>query len=125
MGNKSRGLILLVDDEPILRLLGECQLQEFGYNVLLAENGREAINIYQNNLDTIDLVLLDMMMPVMNGRDCFISLRAIKKDLPIVIVSGYSDLDDVKEVKALGCNGFLKKPYTIDELSKIISQTIK
>ena len=69
--------ILLVDDEEVMRETGVALLTACGYRVLTASDGAEAIGVFNKNVESIDLVILDMIMPVMNGRDCFFSLKKI------------------------------------------------
>ena len=119
-----KNTILLVDDEEMLRTVGEKILINLGYNVFLAKDGQEAVNIYSQKRDEIDLVLLDMIMPVMNGRNCFVALKEINPKLPVVVVSGYCNNNDMNELLAKGCIGFVKKPYTIKVLSSMLDKTL-
>ena len=92
-------------------------ITSFGYNVILANNGEEAIGIYIENKNKIDLVILDMIMPVMNGLDCFEKLREINGKLPIILSSGFTNNKELKYLLSNGCNGFIKKPYNELEFS--------
>ncbi|MBU1195173.1 MAG: PAS domain S-box protein [Proteobacteria bacterium] len=116
--------ILLVDDEPIVLEAGADMLDLLGYTVLTAENGKKAIDIYQNNKDRIDLVLLDMIMPDMGGGIVFDRLREINPDVCIILSSGYSVEGKATDIMNRGCNGFIQKPYTIEAISKKIKSTM-
>lgn len=117
---KGTGTILLVDDEEILRIIGKEMLEDLGYNVLTAENGLEAVEIYKNNSEEIDLVLIDMIMPEMDGKKTFYKLKEINGDCKVLMLSGYTRNENLDVMKEQGLSGFLKKPFRIEELSKAI-----
>lgn len=119
---RGTGTILLVDDEPIIRATGRAILEQFGYQVLLAENGREAVRVYRENNRRIDLVILDMIMPDMNGRDCFYELKRIRPDVKVLLASGFSKEEDLSEMREQGLAGFISKPYQGAELSQKIAE---
>ncbi len=121
----SKGLVLLVDDEKALLDLGEKVLNTIGYDAITALNGQEALDRYNQYSDIVDLVILDMIMPVMNGRDCFIRLKAVNPELPIIILSGFCDDNDKKELLSKGCIGFIKKPYSIVTLRQMVENTLE
>lgn len=109
--------ILIVDDqETIWDFLIEA-LQDLGYSVILAENGLDAVEIYQNNPGQIDLVLLDMVMPKMGGHKTFCQIRAMDPDANILLSSGYVSEEEVNDLLAKGARGFLPKPHRIKELA--------
>jgi len=110
--------ILLVDDEDMIWDVIIDMLQELGYSVVLAGNGREAIDIYRENPGGIDLVLLDMVMPEMDGHQAFFKLREINPDVRVLLSSGYVSEDDVRDVLEAGAAGFLRKPYRMVELAR-------
>ncbi|MCF8067139.1 MAG: PAS domain S-box protein [Desulfobacterales bacterium] len=112
-----RFCILLVDDDELVRVKYGEALQHSGHHVLLASNGEEAVEIYQRKQDIIELVILDMVMPEMDGKDTFIALNYINPDIKVLIVSGYSNQNAIQELLIRGAVGFLQKPYTLDELS--------
>lgn len=119
------GHILVVDDESILRLTAKASLESLGYTVLLAEDGIEAIEIYKSCSSSIDLVLLDMVMPKMNGRECFKQLRSINPEAKIILASGFSQEKDVHTMMQEGLAGFIRKPYRKWELSRMIAKVLK
>ncbi|MCP4154827.1 MAG: response regulator, partial [bacterium] len=119
------GQILLVDDEEIIRLTGRLMMEKMGYNVLLAENGREAVEIFKEKYRAIDLVILDMIMPEMNGRDAFFEMRKVDKNCKVVISSGFGKNKNLEELKKSGITGFIRKPYSDYELSKLLAKVLK
>lgn len=119
------GKILLVDDENLIRIVGKNMLEEMGYEVFLAENGREAVEIFQKEPAAIDLVILDMIMPEMNGRDTFAKMREIDKNCQVIISSGFSKDESLDELKNLGLAGFIRKPYRDYELSRLVAEVLK
>lgn len=105
--------ILIVDDhETIWDFLIEA-LQRLGYSVLLAENGLDAVEIYRENPDEIDLVLLDMVMPKLGGHQTFYKIKAMDPDAKILLSSGYVSEEEVNDLLAQGAKGFLPKPHRI------------
>jgi PAS domain S-box-containing protein len=118
------GTILLVEDEEIVRTTVSAMLSEIGFNVLEAENGRTGYEVYKKNSRRIDVVILDMIMPEMNGKECFYAIRKFDPDAKIILSSGYSREEDFIELKEHGLNGFIKKPFYISELGKIVNRLI-
>ncbi len=110
--------ILLVDDEDMIWDVISAMLQELGYQVLLAENGQEAVEIYRRNPGQIDLVLLDMIMPTMSGAEAFFLLKAIDPAVKVLLSSGYVSEDEIQEVLNAGAVGFLSKPYRMADLAR-------
>jgi PAS domain S-box-containing protein len=123
--HKGSGHILIVDDEEILRVTSQALLTNLGYKVTLAENGKHALEIFEKNPDSFDLVLLDMIMPEMNGKDCFKAMRKIRPNLLVILASGFTQENDLKEMESQGLNGFLNKPFRRANLSQIVSDVLK
>lgn len=118
---RGNGSILLIDDEEIIRIVGKAQLEELGYEVILAENGQDGLDKFIEFRDDLDLIILDMIMPVMGGRDCFKKIRDIDAQIPVLIASGFAKEEHIKEMRKKGLNGFLNKPFRIEELSEKLS----
>ncbi len=118
------GLIILVDDEEIIRITGEHMLKEMGYEVLLAENGKKAIDIFQKRYKEIDLVLMDMIMPEMNGSETFLKMKKIDKNCKVIISSGFTKNEDLNEMRKSGLEGFISKPFNDYELSHLIAKVL-
>ncbi len=109
--------VLVVDDEPAVRMAATGMLKTMNFSILEAENGLQALDVFRGKKRDIALVLLDMTMPEMNGLDCFRELKAMEPGLKIILSSGYAMDDDVALMRKEGLAGFLKKPYSYTELS--------
>ncbi len=118
------GTILIVDDEEMVRTIAVTILEEIGYEILSAANGEEAIEIYKKNSDRIDLVILDMIMPKLNGRETFEQLKSINPNVKVLISSGFTKEGDFAEMKKNGVLGFIRKPYRRVELCRKVSELI-
>ncbi len=112
------GCVLVVDDEEYMRDLAKDILEHGNYRVLLAEDGEEALSIYRESGRAIDLVILDLTMPNMSGRDTFLKLKAMNPSITVLLSSGYSEKGNAREVMEAGAMGFLRKPYTASELEE-------
>lgn len=121
---KGHGLMLVIDDDEIQRNIAKDLLSELGYKVVLASDGYEGIQKYRDNREEINLVLLDMIMPGMNGLECFKLLKDIDLDVKVLVTSGCCKDDDLNKLKELGCNDFISKPYSLNILSKSISSIL-
>lgn len=117
--------ILLVDDEPDVRMLTGRMLKKSGYQVLDAGNGREALERFAEHRDRIDAVLLDVMMPVMTGHEAIVELRRMDPDLPVVFFSGY-DRSEVAEHLAdpSAPTLFVAKPFTRAQLTDTLETAL-
>ena len=111
--------ILLVDDEVAIRDLGNRLLSNAGYEVILASNGKEAIDIYKKHQDKIALVILDLIMPEMGGLQCMKELLAINPSLRIIVTSGHSANGVSQEAMRCGAKDFIQKPF---ELRRVLRQ---
>lgn len=116
--------ILLIDDEKVVRDLGKEVLESYGYKVILASDGIEAISIYERQKDGIDLIILDMIMPRMGGIETFGQLQAIDPAVKIIVSSGYSLDGHYQTVLTKGAKGFIQKPYKIDNLTRMVRQVL-
>lgn len=116
------GTILLVDDDPIVQKTCGDMLKKLGYTLITAGDGREAIGIYRERRDAIDIVILDVMMPVMSGNEAFEELKKINPDIRVAVSSGYGEDPRIDEMFAKGARGFIQKPYTMETLAKEISR---
>ena len=119
MGNAQRQ-ILLVDDEELLLDVAKEMLVRVGFRVLTAQNGEEALEIFEQHLAEIDGVVLDVVMPGIDGIETFRQLRRIRPDLPIVLSSGYSRSRVPGELLSSGRATFLGKPYTLAQLDSAV-----
>ncbi|MFW5775021.1 MAG: hybrid sensor histidine kinase/response regulator, partial [Chitinivibrionales bacterium] len=122
--NAGKGNILVVDDEKMVRDLLQHMLLELGYSVVSCENGLQARDYYAAHRENIDLVMLDVNMPVMNGIDCLRELRAIDSRVRTIVMTGYAVSDDTRKVLTSGVSGFLQKPFEYRILSRMVNQII-
>jgi PAS domain S-box-containing protein len=118
-------LILVVDDETAILSLARRTLETFGYRVVTAPNGAEAVKIYSQQPHDIALVLTDMMMPVMDGPATIQALLQINPRLPIIAASGYSSQESAAKAVAAGVKHFLPKPYTAEALLKVLQTLLR
>ena len=121
---KGSGTILLIDDEELILITAKRILESMGYKVLTAGNGSEGLHIFNELKDEINLVILDMIMPVMSGRETFTRIRTIDSKAKVILASGFSREENLVEMKKNGLNGFIRKPFRQAELSKIISEIL-
>ena len=115
---KGEGTVLLVDDEEMVLESGEELLKYLGYEVLLADNGQKGLELYKKNQHKIDLVLLDMVMPVMGGGEAFDRMKEINTNVKVLLSSGYSLEGEAKEILKRGCDAFIQKPFKLEQLSQ-------
>lgn len=108
--------VLLVDDEDLVRELGQRILMRSGYTVLMATNGEEALEIYGREKEHITLVILDLIMPAMGGKDCLKKLLEIDPEAKVLVASGYSPDASTEECLDRGAKGFVAKPFRVKEL---------
>jgi CheY-like chemotaxis protein len=116
--------ILLVDDEKMILGVGRGMLERIGYTVLTADSGHEALAIYTDNKDTIDLVVLDMVMPDMNGDETFDRLKTVNSDIKVLLSSGYSIEGQAAKILKRGCSGFIQKPFNMKAFSKKVREIL-
>lgn len=116
--------VLVVDDEHIVRRSAKAMLERYGYSVVLAENGREAVELYKVLGGKIDVVLLDMTMPVMGGEEAFRQLKMLRPDVRVILSSGYNEVEAVRRFTGKGLAGFLQKPYSAVTLANRIRSVL-
>jgi PAS domain S-box-containing protein len=124
-GLQGQETVLVVDDEEVIVEVMQEILESLGYRVLSARSGREAIAIYQARPGAIDLVILDMIMPDLDGGETFDRLRAIDPALKVILSSGYSLIGQAKQIMERGCSGFLQKPFRIQDVSQKIRDVLE
>ena len=116
--------ILLVDDEEALRELGSTLLNEFGYKVITANDGKQALDIYQREGDHISLIILDLIMPVMDGKKCLEEILLVNPNTKVVMASGYSEGGPASGATAGRAKGFVQKPYNMRELLTTVREVL-
>jgi two-component system, cell cycle sensor histidine kinase and response regulator CckA len=118
------GTILLVDDEDSVRMVAGRMLEQLGYQVLLAADGAEALEIYRREGHRFHLVILDMLMPGMGGAETYRQLKEMDPEVRVLLSSGYSLDGEAQQVMAAGAQGFIQKPYRLAVLSHHVAKTI-
>lgn len=113
---RGTGTVLVVDDEASVRAIATRMLELFGFSVLVASDGREGVEMFRANKDTISVVILDMTMPHLNGEEAFHEIRRIRSDAQVLLVSGYNEQDAIDRFAGHGLAGFLQKPFSPIEL---------
>ncbi len=119
---KGTGTILFIDDEKMILDVGCELLEELGYTVLSALSGQEALDIFQRNSNKIDLVIMDMIMPGMGGGETFDRLRKINPNVKVLLSSGYSIDGQATKILRRGCDGFIQKPFNLNQLAEKIGK---
>jgi PAS domain S-box-containing protein len=114
---RGTGTVLLVDDEDIILEVGKELLEGVGYRVLLARDGKEAVEVYRKRQDEIDIVLLDMVMPNMGGGEAYDRMKEINPDIKVLLSSGFSIDGEASDILERGCDGFIQKPFRMNQLS--------
>jgi two-component system cell cycle sensor histidine kinase/response regulator CckA len=116
--------ILLIDDEDIVIDIGGQILERLGYRAVTARSGREAIEIYRANKNKINIVILDVIMPDMGGGETYDRLKKINPAIKVLLSSGYSINGQASEIMNRGCNGFIQKPFNMEQLSRKIREIL-
>jgi two-component system cell cycle sensor histidine kinase/response regulator CckA len=118
------GTILLVDDEEMIIDVGKAMLERLGYRVFTAPGGQQAVEAVTRMGTEIDLVILDMIMPGMDGGKTFDRIREIQPQIPVMLSSGYAINGQAEEIMRRGCNGFIQKPFNMSEFSKQVRKIL-
>ncbi|THB71672.1 MAG: phosphate ABC transporter substrate-binding protein PstS family protein [Gammaproteobacteria bacterium] len=121
---KGSGTILLVDDEPMIRKMTSSILRELGYEVITADDGMQGVVQFERYAHKIDLVLLDLIMPKASGGECYSYLKKINPNIKTIILTGFSQKQYLDELITAGVDGYISKPFRIEDLSKIISHVM-
>ncbi|MCP4214495.1 MAG: response regulator [bacterium] len=119
-----QGLILVVDDEAVMRETSKSMLLECGYEVIIARNGEEAVNIYKKYRESIKAVLLDMVMPRKSGKETFIELIKINPDINVLLTSGFKQDERVESILKMGVKEFIQKPFTLKGLAATLHRLL-
>jgi two-component system, cell cycle sensor histidine kinase and response regulator CckA len=118
------GRILVVDDEAGVRKLLTAIIERHGYSVITASNGAEAIEIFEREADQIDLVILDLTMPVMSGQEAFRELHRMRPKTPVLLSSGFNEAEAIQQFAGKRLAGFVQKPFTSRQLAESIKQAL-
>lgn len=118
-------VVLVVDDEQVIRLIAQKTLELFGYRVLLAANGAEALQVYTQHQEEIAIVLSDMSLPVMDGATALAQIRKINPQVKAIASSGLSSNGDATSVSGAGFTHFLAKPYKAEALLTLLAKALR
>ncbi len=122
---RGQGTILLVDDEDIVRETGAAMLESTGFQTLTASDGVEALTVFQGNRNQIDLILLDLTMPRMDGVETLAHLRKADSNIPIIVCSGYNETDVSEQFSGQELVSFLQKPFLLEELISKLKKVLE
>ncbi len=120
-----QGLVLVVDDEEMVLTLAEATLTRYGYEVLTAANGEVGVEMVRERGAEIDLVILDLTMPVMGGEQALAKMRALRPSLPVILSSGYDRREAETRFSNQDLSGFIQKPYTVDALLEAVKSAMR
>jgi len=121
---KGSGTVLLVDDEELVMEVAQEMLKSLGYSVIPANSGKQAVSIFKEQWNIIDVVILDMIMPVMGGGETFDQLKVIDPEVTVILSSGYSIDGEASQIMGRGCSGFIQKPLSLQLLSSKIKEVL-
>ncbi|HET8931942.1 MAG TPA: PAS domain S-box protein [Polyangiales bacterium] len=111
------GLVLVIDDDPGVRLVARRMLKHLGFEVVEAEDGEVGARVFRERAEDVVLVLLDMTMPKLNGEETLLAIRRIRTDVPVIVTSGYNESEASRRFVSQGLAGFLEKPFTSADLT--------
>jgi len=122
---RGSGTVLLVEDEEIIAQVARAMLDELGFTVIAAINGREALDLYQQLSSVISMVITDIGMPIMDGYELVRELKKLSPALPIVISSGFGDTDVFSRIERDAVAGIISKPYGFVQLSEVLERAMR
>lgn len=114
------GTVLLADDDESIVALGQRTLKRLGFDTIAVSDGASAVEAFREHATEIDCVILDLTMPQMNGAEAFREIRRINPDAKVILCSGYDEVEVTRKFAGEGLNGFLHKPYTLDDLKRTL-----
>ena len=119
--HRAKETVFLIDDDDMIADVSELILKNSGYDVVSAKSGKEAIEVYKENHSRIDMVILDMILPDMGGGDTYDRLKEINPEIKVLLASGYDIEYQGRDIMERGCDGFIQKPFNMNELLEKIS----
>jgi CheY-like chemotaxis protein len=124
LAQSASGIVLVIDDDSDVRAIAEQMLQIIGFTVLLARSGQAGVKLFREQAGMLACVLLDLTMPHMDGEEVFRALQSIRSDVPIVLMSGYSEQEVSERFNGARLAGFLQKPFTFSSLESKLQQVL-
>jgi PAS domain S-box-containing protein len=121
---RGSGTVLVIDDEPFVRNTAKATLERYGYSVIAAMDGREGVELFRKHEAAIRLVLLDLTMPVMSGEEALRIIRTINPNIPVVLSSGFNEVEAIRRFTGKGLAGFIQKPYTAAALATKVKDVL-
>ncbi|MDH3254394.1 MAG: response regulator [Acidobacteriota bacterium] len=122
---RGEGTVLLVDDEPVVRTVAQRMLEHLGFEVRVATDGREALDVFREHADSIRLVILDLAMPEIGGEEAFTEMRRIRSDVPVIMSSGYDEQEVSTALAGKGLTAFIQKPYRLAALQESVRAALE
>jgi PAS domain S-box-containing protein len=122
---RGEGLVLVVDDEPAIRVLVQRTLEDLGYTVVVAEHGGQAVEMFDRVADEVVFVLLDLAMPILDGADTAVVLHARRSDVPLLVMSGLADEEALARFGKVRLAGFVPKPFSPDQLAQAVAVAVR
>jgi DNA-binding NtrC family response regulator len=119
------GTVLLIEDEEQIKMVTRELLKMLGFTVIEASNGKEALELYLKHVTDITLVITDMGMPVMNGYELFRELKKRRPELPIIVSSGFGDVDVTSKIARDDIAGLINKPFSFDQLREVLKSVVE
>lgn len=123
-GGPLQGTVLIVDDEELMRQLGQHMLQRLGLNAIVVADGVEAVKLFTERSSAIDCVIVDLSMPIMDGLAVLTELQRIRPNIPVVLTSGYDEQESKRRLPEGGTVAFLQKPYTLNQLRVVLKEAL-
>src|SRR5262249_28270189 len=118
-------VVMVIDDEALVRSVAQQALERHGYSVLLAEDGREGVRVLREHAGRVDLVILDLAMPVMGGPETLYALRRIDPSVRVIVSSGYDEIDTARRFSGSRLSGFLQKPFSAAKLASAVAAVLE
>jgi PAS domain S-box-containing protein len=121
---RDTGTVLVIDDEDMVRRVAKSMLESYGYDVLVAGDGKSAVELFKEVGHQISVVVLDLTMPSMSGEETFLQLRTIRSNVRVILSSGYNEAEAVKRFTGKSLTGFIQKPYTATQLAQKVRDAL-
>jgi len=118
------GTVLVVDDDALVRRSVATAIRSLGYDTVEAEGGAEALDVYRERRADLRAVVLDMVMPGMNGRATLAAMREVDPGVPVLLMSGHAMNEEIQSLLDSGARGFLTKPYSVSSLARSLADAI-